>query len=140
MPIYSQSWYICSFHPFYTFCKLSMIEVNKKKKKYYLAHPARRSLTRVWVLMSKLSSITWSHSHLVRAPFTLLASSAAKEGWGGGKVHASETISSNLSQLKVCLVKLVHLSHTRSEHGRKTVVEEVSGFLIHGSVNWTVSC
>lgn len=46
----------------------------------YLAHPARRSLTRVLVLMCKLSSVTWSHSHLVRAPFTLLASSAAKEG------------------------------------------------------------
>lgn len=105
---------------------------------YYLAHPARRSLTRVWVLMSKLSSITWSHSHLVRAPFTLLANSAAKEGWGGGEVHTSET---NLSQLKqVCSVKLVLLSHTRSEHGRKTVVEEVFGFLIHSSINWTVSC
>lgn len=104
---------------------------------YYLAHPARRSLTRVWMLMSKLSSITWSHSHLVRAPFTLLASSAAK---GGKKVHASETISPNLSLFKVCSVKLVHLSHTRSEHGRKAVVEEVSGFLIHGSINWTVSC
>lgn len=105
---------------------------------YYLAHPARRSLTRVWVLMPKLSSITWSNSHLVRAPFTLLASSAAKEGWK--KVHTSETMSPNLTQLKVCSVKSVYLSHTRSEHGRKTVVEEVSGFLIHGSINWTVSC
>lgn len=47
---------------------------------YYLAHPARKSLTRVWVLRSKLSSITWSHSHLVRAPFTQLANSAAQEG------------------------------------------------------------
>lgn len=106
---------------------------------YYLAHPARRSLTWVWVLMPKLSSITWSHSHLVRAPFTLLASSAAKEGWEK-KVHTSETISPNLTQLNVCSVKLVHRSHTRSEHGRKTVMEEVSGFLIHGSINWTVSC
>lgn len=58
----------------------------------------------------------------------------------GKKVHTSETISPNLSQLKVFSVKLVHLSHTRSEHGWKTVMEEVSGFLIHGSINWTVSC
>lgn len=106
---------------------------------YHRAQPARRSLTRVWVLMSKLSSVTWPPSHLVRAPFTLLASSAAKEGWKNKSLRFRDHFS-HLSQLKVCSGKVVHLSHTRREHGRKTVMEEVPGFLIHGSINWAVSC
>lgn len=66
----------------------------------YLAHPARRSLTRVLVLMCKLSSITWSHSHLVRAPFTLLASSAAKEGRKKKSTYRNHFF--QLTQLNVC--------------------------------------
>lgn len=82
------------------------------EKLYYLAHPARRSLMRVRLLMSELSSVTWSHSHLVRAPFTLLASSAA-EVWKKKKKEISqlELISPVSCEFKVCPVKLVHVSH-----------------------------
>lgn len=85
-------------------CKQVAIE-----KLYYLAHPARRSLMRVRVLMSELSSVTWSLSHLVRAPFTLLASSAA-EVWKRKKKSQLELISPVSCEFKVCPVKLSHQS------------------------------
>lgn len=90
---------------FFPMSILNLRGVKCNRKLHYLAHPARRTLTRVWVVMCAPTSITWPCSHLVRAPFTLLANSSVGEGMRKKKSASKTTLWCNffswLSQLKV---------------------------------------
>lgn len=53
--------------------------MKRTTKRFHLAHPARRILTLVWLVIGVPTSITFPCSHLAGAPLTLLASSSVRE-------------------------------------------------------------
>lgn len=76
--LYSTFWII----QFKAWCEYA---VKSSKKLHYLAHPARRILTRVWLVICAPTSIIFPRSHLAGAPCTLLANSSVGDSMN--KLH-----------------------------------------------------